>query len=247
MTKTFTDEDLTAYLDGALGKEARAELARAVAGDPALKARLEALAIQEGEIRDAFDALLSTAPDMPAPDMPVMAARPAGRGWPGFSGMAAAAAAVLVLGIALGAFVMPRGQGGPDWKMAVANYQALYVAETLRGAPGGDAEARLAALSATLGRELAGAEKAEGLAYRRAQMLGFEGAPLVQIAYFGPGEVPFAFCITRVEGAAYAPRAEMLAGQAAAHWVEGGFGFLVIGGADLGTAARLAEDLRARI
>lgn len=242
MNETISNEDLTAYLDGELAEGERRRIEEAVAADADLAARLEALDVPVGAAKPLFDALLDSAPECP----PVQSAARPSRLFPRM-----AAAGLLVLGIGIGVVWSPLAKRDTpsDWKMAVANYQVLYVPETLAGGPADPEHAAtdLARLSGTLGRDLSRAVSVEGLRFRRAQMLGLEAEPLVQIAYLGDDDVPFAICVTPVDDPSYAPRTEHLAGLAAAHWVADGFGFLVIGGDDLdfvrGVAARLQGSL----
>ena len=243
MSFRVSDETLTAYLDGELSEEEQRQVETALENDPALVDRLEALSVPVNTVREAFDGLLDQAPAFQAPQAEARRASWRPR---------AAAAGFVAAGILLGALWSPwQSQMPPDpgWKMAVANYQVLYVPATLPGktpAPEKAAE-KLDALSEVLGRNLVEAAKVDGLNYRRAQMLGFKGNPLVQIAYMSGDNDPVAICITRVNEAGYEPKAEMLVGLASAHWVEDGYGFLVIGGEDLGMVKDVAGQLKGRI
>ncbi len=242
MNETISNEDLTAYLDGELAEDERRRIEEAVAADADLAARLQALDVPVDAANPLFDALLDSAPECPA-------VQPAPRSLPRISRMLAAV--LVVLGIGIGALLAPllNRDTPSDWKMAVANYQLLYVPQTLAGSPLDPerAAAHLARLSDDLGRDLSAAFSVAELDFRRAQMLGLEAEPLVQIAYLSEDNVPFAICVTPVDGPSYAPSAEKLAGLAAAHWVEDGFGFLVIGGEDLGLVRRVAASLQGRL
>lgn len=243
MSDDISDGMLTAYLDGELDAANAARIEAALATDATLAARLAALDVPMDALRQGFDAVLAQAPALPAVTAPRQAANSNIRQW--------AAAAMLAVGIGLGALWSPLGAPDPlaDWKMAVANYQVLYVAETLDiGDPMPEETIeRLAELSDALGRDLSAASAVDGLELRRAQMLGLGDEPLIQIAYLGDGNVPFAICVTRVGGTDYAPRNETLAGLASAHWVRDGFGYLVIGGDDLGLVEKIAGQLHGRI
>ncbi|MEM1049078.1 MAG: hypothetical protein AAGL24_23195 [Pseudomonadota bacterium] len=242
MNETISNEDLTAYLDGELAEDHRRRIEEAVAADADLSARLEALDVPIDAANPVFDALLDTAPECPS-------VHPAPRSVPRISRMLAAVLVVLGVGIGVLASPLLNRDTQTDWKMAVANYQLLYVPETLAGGPPDPerAAAHLARLSDDLGRDLSGAFSVAELDFRRAQMLGLEAEPLIQIAYLSEDNVPFAICITPVDDPSYAPTAEKLAGLAAAHWVDDGFGFLVIGGDDLGLVRRVAANLKGRL
>ncbi|SMX28166.1 hypothetical protein TRP8649_02281 [Pelagimonas phthalicica] len=241
MDKSLSDDILTAYLDGELDPVQSQQIEARLASDAALGRRLDALRLSTSDIQDAFDALLPTAPAVPP--LPEQAPQSGAR-------VAVIAAAVLGLGIALGAVWSPRSLPDvTDWKLAVANYQLLYVPETLAQSPPTpkQAQARLTELSKALGYDVSSAFSAADLNYRRAQMLRHEGEPLVQIAYLGDGDIPFAFCITPVSDTAHPLQVEMLSGLASAHWVQDGYGFLVIGGQALDRVSDIAQDLQSKI
>ncbi|MEO1314751.1 MAG: hypothetical protein AAFV27_12880, partial [Pseudomonadota bacterium] len=75
------------------------------------------------------------------------------------------------------------------------------------------------------------------------QLLGHEGAPLLQMAYLSEADEPFAFCVTSVDSADHAPRTELREGLATTYWVKDGVGFLVVGGADQVRTQSLGEAL----
>ena len=87
-----------------------------------------------------------------------------------------------------------------------------------------------------------------GLDYRKGQTLGFDGAPLAQLAFLTPDGTPIAFCILR-EGDQdnSAMRVGAVEGLAAAEWSRDGYSFLLVGGQDqelIEKAARvLAETI----
>ena len=246
MTQLFSDETLTAYLDDELPREARDSLGAALADDPLLRARLKALEVDKSALRMAFDSALSQAPA--APPSPI--AGPA-RLRVSLPAATLAAAACLCLGLFIGLTRSEPAAPSParDWKRAVAQYQLLYVPETLSMSRAATQQnlANLPILSEALGRDLTAATRLSGLEFRRAQMLGFNGAPLIQMAYSSQSGVPFAICVTRVDGADYPPVAGEIEGLAAAHWVRDGYGYIVIGGQDQSLVSGVAQEMQAAI
>lgn len=239
MTNDITDEILTAYLDQTLDPDKTAQVRTALDADPDLQARLAALDVPMDALQQGFDAVLRAAPALDLQDN-THAKRPA-FGW----------AAVLVLGAVVGAAMatLLQTERTPDWRLAVADYQVLYVPQTLAmPAPEPDLrQAQLTSVSDTLGRDLGLADDVPTLSFRRAQVLGFEGAPLIQIAYLSDDGQPFALCVTLVDAADTPPQTEILSGLASAHWVSGGMGFMIIGGTDLDHVSGLAADLSTRL
>lgn len=233
---SMTDERLTAYLDGELDADEQAQIEAALATSPELCKRLAALDVPVSELRDAFDRTLAAAPPPPAfPAAPRRAMAPWG----------AAVAAAALLGVALGGLLFR--QPAPDWTDAVANYQSLYVTETLSAPPLPPQTQRMsvAALSGQLGVDLTPLIALEEIEFRRAQMLGIDGAPLVQMAYLADGTVPVAICVTPISGDDTSTRLERLFGMEAASWTANGHGYLIIGGDDAELIKALAEQVRA--
>ena len=136
------------------------------------------------------------------------------------------------------------------WRQAVADYQVLYTRETLAGlgADRGRQDDGLARVGAQLGLELApNAVMAPELDYKRAQVLEFGDQPLAQLAYLHEDEIPVAFCITRLDQADQAPRAERLQGLNVVHWIKDGFAFMVIGDAPEDLLDKIGRGLADRV
>ncbi len=230
----FSDEALTAYLDGALDSETEERLSAALETDDDLVDRLQALDIPVAEIRAEYDALLSEAPPMPA--LPEVA-KPKTVSRFAFGtfgmGLAAGLAIAAVGGVLL--WEQPEAPKAPGWKAVVASYQALYSEETLAAVtPSQDEQdAQIRAATAAIGLDLAALPAAEGLSFKRAQILEFRGRPLAQITYLRADGAPVALCILPVSDPASKPMLEeQLNGMAAVSWNENGFGYLLIGGSD---------------
>lgn len=239
-TSTYTDEDLTAFLDGALPQKRLDAIAAAVAVDPALGARLQALRLPMGVLKADFAQLLGQAPAMPALSLPEPATAFAWRGL----------AAALVVGVVLGAGAWALRPQPRDWMDFVAAYQALYVPATLSDiAPTkAQATAQLADLSARLGLDLEGVQANPALQYRRGQVLGYEGALLVQLAFQSADGTPIAFCILqepRQTAQGFAPGQRE--GMQTVAWARGGYGFLLIGGKDAKAIIAAAEQIDAAL
>ncbi|WP_415401353.1 anti-sigma factor family protein [Tateyamaria sp. SN3-11] len=244
--RPFTDEDLTAFLDGEADDALRAEIEAALETDAALGERVASLDIPLVPIAVAYDALLATAP--PMPDLPEVAVAPPpatrfGWGW-GIgtfgTGLAAGLAVALFTGFGTPE-PAPRG-----WISFVASYQALYTTATLSIDNPSPAEAtmQLAAVSDALDLDLSALPQAQGLTFKRAQVLGFRGKPLVQIAFLRDDGTPVALCIIP-SGPDEKPldmgEAE---GLDIARWNTPGYGFLLIGGTDADPLAQEAETFR---
>jgi anti-sigma factor RsiW len=222
----FTDEDLTAYLDAQLELTRAGQLTAALKRQPALRKRLDALRIDTDQLRSTFDPLLAAAP--PLSDLPKPRQFSAGIA-------VAACAAALVIGLLIGRIDF--ATKAPAWHQQVAAYQALYGTETLNGieTPGEAGRVELQRVADAIGRPLDFDVVAHGpvQGYKRAQILKFDGRPLVQLAYLAPDGVPFALCIMQSrEGKILGMRHQNLAGLEAASWSDGQHDFLVIGGKD---------------
>lgn len=241
--RQFTDEELTAYLDGEAELALVRDIDAAAAVRPEFKQRLSELDVDREAIAGTFRRLLETAPEMAElPEVEqagdaVAAHRPAGGPRVGAISAIAACVALLVAGAAGGHLMTDtRGSG---WRDYVAAYQALYVGGTLSHLTP-VAEQQLEELSLVgkaLGRrfELASLQELEQLDYKRAQTLGFEGRPLVQLAFMSKVGAPVALCIIRSAGSAETRsdiRLQTIEGMQAAHWGGGGFEYLLIGGTD---------------
>ncbi|HKJ62520.1 MAG TPA: hypothetical protein VKA94_11110 [Hyphomicrobiales bacterium] len=167
----------------------------------------------------------------------------------------AAAAAVLALVftgglISGGIFNEPQrvAEQMPGWREAAARYVALFSKETLEYMPSNVAERRanLAEAESVLGLQLTENRIADpDLDFQGTQLLNFNGKPLVQIAYLHGGQKPVALCIIAAATNEPAPPAnETRQGLNIVHWVEGGYGYMVIGDVPEDELNRIAERFR---
>lgn len=79
------------------------------------------------------------------------------------------------------------------------------------------------------GLSLDGVKDLDGLTFKRAQMLGFGGKPLLQLAYVTDRGVPVALCIVGVDDTDRMAQAGRHFGLASVDWVNQGTGFVLIG------------------
>ncbi|MEM7429765.1 MAG: hypothetical protein AAF441_27155 [Pseudomonadota bacterium] len=246
--RTYSDADLTAYLDGEADSETAAEIEAALQNDADLAARMEALQIDVGALRNAGDSLLGASPA--APDILQHAATKQG---PDRAKrfMPAVAAALLFFVIGFGASRLTTPAPEETWQDFAAVYHALYVNKTLAHIAQSDeaAVAELSRVSNVIGRTLEHAELgAEGLDYKRAQVLGYKGKPLLQLAYLSKIGAPVALCIYKSGNPGDTPvRSEQHRGLSAAYWTKDGYEYLLIGGSDQSLIRNAAEELADKI
>lgn len=235
MAADFTVEDLTAYLDGEANPDLALRIETALKQDAALQTRLDLLSIDKADLRNEFDALLTEAPSNLVPQAPVT-----NNNW----GFAGAVAASLFVGLGIGFLVFSKpAPPAPGWTQYVAAYQALYVTQTIDEIA--DSPTDLSGLSGVLGRELAPAMKAPDLQFKRGQLLGFKGKPLIQMAYLSDTGAPIALCIIKKPGEASEIKTSVLEGMNAASWSDGSFAYLLIGGTDADLIQRSAAHFKA--
>jgi len=251
MNKTYTDEQLVAYLDGQLSAEQTHAIQDQLTSDPALTAQLAALSIDTSAISETFDRVLPLGPQINVAALPIDAgAKPATQ--PAapvvvnknrFTQLLPLAASVIVaLGVGLfaGLYASSLFENSADnhvahWQQAVVDYQVLYVADTLPDtAPNENDKARqLAAISAASGMTITDTMvDLPGVDFRRAQTLGINGSPLIQIAFAGPNGEPFALCFTPVDKPASKPLAQAIDGMNTVSWRNGEYGFILVSFAD---------------
>lgn len=240
----ITDEELTAYLDGEASDALQTRIEAAMQVDHDLKNRLSALTL---DIAILQQEVLSSYPAAPA--MPVLPPqRPSSRSGRIFaSGIAVGA----TIGVLIFATLLSRPQPTEEgWASFVASYQMLYTAETLNRAnpSSSDTSAQLRHVSDAVGLDLNALPDIAGLTFKRAQVLGFRGAPLIQIAYQRPDGTPVALCIIQSDPQ---PTDTMAEGESkglqTVRWTQDGHGFLLIGDMDPKPLREAAEIFAATL
>jgi len=249
---TFSDPQLKAYLAGDLSADLAATLDAQLAHDDTLEARL--LALDRGQstaIRAAFDGVPDAARLEPIEAVINNAAAPVqtNRNW----GKLLPFAAVLVVGaFMLGGLSQNPTSPASTWREQVAIYQALYVTETLSSIEPDSASlaVQLDRGASALGRPLdvAAVGDLDGLDLLRAQVLGFDGVPLVQLAYLSETGAPVALCAVKLpadldEGI----RSEVLAGLPSVTWSDGTYSYMIVGDIEPDRLTRMANVLQASL
>jgi anti-sigma factor RsiW len=247
----ITDEELVAYLDGMLDTSRRADIDVALTSDEAVAARLRALDVDTAAIRTAFDLLDTAEPVARLRERLAAAGRVSSkRRWTDLRWQSMAATLLLGAAMGYGATHLIAGGKQTDWRTAVADYQVLYTASTLtplRIDPTAQA-AEVERAGNAIGRPITlAALQVAGLDFKRAQILGYHGRPLVQFAYLDRAGTPVAFCAMRTGEADGPVRTTELRGLAAASWTRGGYAFVVIGGTQPEAVQRVATELSLRV
>lgn len=228
----FTDEQLTAYLDGEAEAGLRTLIDSALESDPHLGDRLAGLDIPVTAIAQAYNALLHQAPPMPdLSPQPLPTVRNGFGIWGAVGVFGTGIAAGLAMAVFTG-FGTPAPKQ-PGWKAVVASYQSLYSPETLavKDIDATQAQIQLTKVSQAIGFDLTQLPEIEGLTFKRAQVLGFNGKPLIQLAFARADGTPVALCIISAKTNDSKPiNSEKLFGMASASWNIDGLAYLLIGG-----------------
>jgi anti-sigma factor RsiW len=244
MMKHFTDEELTAYLDGEHAFAPVAEIDAALKKDADLRQRLDQMMLDRDALKGAFDALLKQAP--PAPPAAMPAANNNSKTVAPWYRQAAAAVVLLALGAGLGNWMSMSQRQLDGWQDYAAAYHMLYGKDTLANvAPtADDAGVQLQRVSDVLGKPVAldKLAAADAISFKRAQVLEYYGQPLVQIAFTTEKGDPVAFCIMRSTESKSVVVGENQ-GLASAEWSQDGYDYLLIGGKD----QKLIQDMAAKL
>ncbi len=238
---TYSDDILRQFMDGALDQAKTKEIETAMLSDADLEARIMGLDDLAASVKAVMESLPSEA--RMAQLAPAVSAPPTWQSRP-WAMLAAACAVGVFIGIGSSWF---SSDAAPDWRVEVAHYQALYTPETINAinlAPG-EAEAQVGRAAAQIDAIVPVAELAalDGLELRRAQLLGFEGAPLAQIVFAHSSGAPVALCLIRTGDNEALKMGERL-NMASADWAVDGVEYLLIGDIDPAEMAAQAARIR---
>ena len=238
--RTYSDEELVAYLDGEADFAPIAEIDQAAKQDAQLAARIDALRFDTDAIKDGFSGLLNA--DISVPELP---AQPSA--WNSFGFGTVAASALLALTIGYGAGNLGNTPPQKGWKAYVASYQALYSPATLQSVEG-SAEmltAELSLASSAIGKNLDIAQLTvpTDVTLKRAQVLNFKGKPLVQLAFLSAAGEPMALCIIKTKKKnGVVSETTVMEGMNTTSWAKDGYEYFLIGGTDKDLISKLADQ-----
>ena len=251
------DDDLVALIDGELEEPRKGELLARLDRDPVLRHRYQALQATTAPIGAALEFALDSAPvERLRALLPAASSPPAAAQGPRLRGLALRElAAGLVVGFLAAASLawIAFGEatvGQDDWRSAVVDYMELYTRETFAfAAPDLPTQAsELARIGGRVGTPLTPeAVAAPGLAFKTAFLLGYDGAPLGEIAYVDPIGEPVLLCILKEGSRDATMRLERRGGYGLATWARGGRQFLVIGRLPDAQIADYARALETRL
>lgn len=249
------ESTLRAYVDSELPREQREQVEAALANNPELKEQVSSLRASCLPYRAAFE--MQKLPPMPESLTRQVAAwstvadgsRPAGltrRHW-------AAAGAALAASFAAG-LVMPtpwrRGEPPASdvaaWVERVANYQAMYVRDTVDQAV--DDPVRTRALLAAFSRQAPSAVavpdlRDAGLVFKRIQRLGLGEVPLLQMVFLAAVGKPAALCVLPSQDRDMPLNVRRLEGLSVAAWVSQGLAYVFVADMTVAQASVIAEKL----
>ena len=245
MSDDIQDSQLVAYIDGKLNADDATALEERLAEDVELQARVAALDPLAAQVRTAFEGVPGHHHMLP-PLPPASEARPEKR----VKRLAAVAIfAALAIGGTLGSqFGAPAAADSP-WRVEVARYQALYVEGTLSSVS--DDSLRISGefsrASSALGLDLDPTPLSDipGLTLRRAQVLGYEGNALIQIAFTDQNGAPVALCLMAGDDGT-AGSAE-LAGLATYSWGAGDRQYVLVAPLPVDQVEAFAQSIRAEL
>lgn len=239
------DTTLVAFLDGELNAADAARIEALRDREPAVERRLAFLEQGCAELPEGFAPLLDAAPLAQLKDMLGNLPRATSQVAPAAAWsrrrMLAGVAAGLVAGV-LGDRLWRGWQGSHwvangSWRGSVAQYMALYTAQTLDGLDASDSSQalQLASVGEQLGIALTPPSvRMPGASLRRAQVLRYDADLLAQLVYLDARYGPLALCFVRSAVAASGPAEERRNGLNVLYWTDGQHAWMLAGRNSLG-------------
>lgn len=235
-----SDVTLVAFIDGELSATDAARIEALREREPVIAERLAFLEQGCAGLPEGFAPLLDAAPTAQLQAMlgalpPPAALGPASPQW-SRRRLLAGAAACLVAGV-LGDRVWHGWQASRrvddgSWRGSVAQYMALYTAQTLDGLEQGASgqAAQLARVGEQLGIALTPQDVAiQGATLRRAQVLRYDHDLIAQLVYLDDRQQPLALCFVKSSQQARPPAQEVRHGLNVVHWRDGRHAWMLAG------------------
>ncbi|MEO0700950.1 MAG: anti-sigma factor [Pseudomonadota bacterium] len=208
---TQYSDKLSAFLDGELPEAEVQEIERALEGDPALQAELEALMAVDGAVAEAFDEMLkdpvpfgmaAAIQSAPMSEPANAAPAPSRRGW------LAVAAAVVALAIGgtggyfTGVSQSTQVAAAPGWLADIADYHRVYAGQTrhLVEVAADEADHIETWLTATVGADVRIPDLSQhGLTFQGGRLLVAAGKPVAQLMYTDADSRVVALCLIQTD------------------------------------------------
>jgi anti-sigma factor RsiW len=253
MTDSFhySSEELTAYLDDEVSPDVRRRIGSALDVNANLRIQLESLTLDRATLKTAFEGLLQFAPSYrvthvtPITPIKLMPVPTDNR-----VKFAVVAALCAMIGWVAATGLFPTTP--TTWQQKAAVYHSLYVNGTINSVfvDTANMEVELERVTTALGKPifLESLRRIPEFEYKRAQILGFEGRPLMQIAFLSRLGAPVVLCIMRSDtSSTKGVESDVMQGMAAATWSRGPYEYLLIGGSDKDLIARAANTFAATL
>ncbi|WMY73398.1 anti-sigma factor [Buttiauxella selenatireducens] len=239
-----TDELLVAYLDNELSPTERQALEERLSHDALLAERLVLLERSSLPFKSAFAPLLDAAP---APRLQAYLTPPTAA--VSRRQLIAAAVSFLALGVIGDRAFLHFSQPEENWRELVAQYMALYTAETLVDTPLPEAlENQLRSTGQQLGLTLTSEKMMlPDATLKNARTLAYEDRRIAQITWLDPASGPLALCITGNAGQPMAAKSEQRLGMNIVFWADKTHQFMVIGHGSAGNMSEIAQRLQRKI
>lgn len=232
----FSDEELVAFLDGEDDFAPVDEITESLKTDSTLARRIDALRLDKDEIVQSFSTLKIGTP----PKLPEQTATSTG-----YRNLIAASLVAVAVGFGAGFSTSELNQH--DWRDYVASYQALYTNSTLNHVIPNPAlqQDELTRVTAAIGKQIDVGKLniSSEVEYKRAQVLGYKGKALIQLAFLDSTGQPIALCIIRSDkNPSKNVQLGTMEGMSSASWARSGYEFILIGGTDQSLISRLASE-----
>lgn len=230
-------ELLLAYVDKQLSPDEVIKAEALIANDPEAASFLKTLGMSDLPFAESFDFLLEDQ-DSSNENTVLAKSQKNHKTWQWPASMAAS----LLIGLVIGFSVFSSKQDSSEsmasnWITEIANYQLLYVRETVTPAPRLSNDEQLI-LQEKLSNSLKGGLTIPDLSkhklnFKRGQLLDINGKPLVQLAYLPDDGLPVALCVLRSDADDSLPKSGESRGLSYIEWSKNGLSYVLIGKTDM--------------